>query len=247
MRLCGRQALYKFCLWWWLVLLSLLNQDPWVCVGVCVCMHAHAHISSMLVKKDWKKRYKMINNHRKIRSDILSITFLHHFLFLRQGNGLTAVRKLKKKKKKQDGTAHQQHVSTLGKSTLFTCLCVTCLWMVTLLHKKTLVQCKSKLSFLFLFKVSSMDTAWESAHKVDSGEKNFCHSCWYSNSQPFDHESGTLTNKLSRLPVHPHVTAVARKRPRLFCQKCRWQATPRYAYTLDSTEAWVGVYVTIQA
>ena len=27
-----------------------------------------------------------------------------------------------------------------------------------------------------------------------------CHSCWDSNSQPFDHESGALTNKLSRLP-----------------------------------------------
>ena len=28
----------------------------------------------------------------------------------------------------------------------------------------------------------------------------FCRSCWDSNSQPFDHESGALTNKLSQLP-----------------------------------------------
>ena len=27
--------------------------------------------------------------------------------------------------------------------------------------------------------------------------------CWDSNSQPFDHESGALTNKLSRLPIIP--------------------------------------------
>ena len=30
-------------------------------------------------------------------------------------------------------------------------------------------------------------------------------------------------------------TAVARKRPRSFCQKCRWQDTPTHAYTLDAT------------
>ena len=42
-----------------------------------------------------------------------------------------------------------------------------------------------------------------------------------------------------RCPFHPRVTAVARKRPRPFCQKCRWQVTPNYAYTLDpSTSEW---------
>ena len=38
---------------------------------------------------------------------------------------------------------------------------------------------------------------------------------------------------LIRCPFHPRVTIVARKRPRPFCQKCRWQVTPKYAYTLD--------------
>ena len=33
-------------------------------------------------------------------------------------------------------------------------------------------------------------------------------------------------------PFHPHVTAVAHKRPQSFCQKCRWQFTPKHAYTL---------------
>ena len=37
---------------------------------------------------------------------------------------------------------------------------------------------------------------------------------------------------LFRYPFHPRVTVVARKRPRSFCQKCRWQVTAKHAYTL---------------
>ena len=37
---------------------------------------------------------------------------------------------------------------------------------------------------------------------------------------------------LFRYPFHPRVPAVARKRPRSFCQKCRWQVTAKYTYTL---------------
>ena len=37
---------------------------------------------------------------------------------------------------------------------------------------------------------------------------------------------------LFRYPFHPRVTAVARKRPRSFCRKCRWQVTAKHAYTL---------------
>ena len=37
---------------------------------------------------------------------------------------------------------------------------------------------------------------------------------------------------LFRYPFHPRVTAVARKRSQSFCQKCRWQVTAKYAYTL---------------
>ena len=40
---------------------------------------------------------------------------------------------------------------------------------------------------------------------------------------------------LIRCPFHPRVTAVARKRPRSFCQKYKWQVTPKHAYTLDPT------------
>ena len=37
---------------------------------------------------------------------------------------------------------------------------------------------------------------------------------------------------LYRYPFHPHVTTVAHKRSRSFCQKCRWQVTAKHAYTL---------------
>ena len=37
---------------------------------------------------------------------------------------------------------------------------------------------------------------------------------------------------LFRYPFHPRVTTVARKRPRSFCQKRRWQVTAKHAYTL---------------
>ena len=37
---------------------------------------------------------------------------------------------------------------------------------------------------------------------------------------------------LFRYPFHLRVTAVARKRPRSFRQKCRWQVTAKHAYTL---------------
>ena len=36
---------------------------------------------------------------------------------------------------------------------------------------------------------------------------------------------------LFRYPFHPRVTAVARKRSRPFCQKCRWQVTTRMHLT----------------
>ena len=38
-------------------------------------------------------------------------------------------------------------------------------------------------------------------------------------------------------PPTPGVTAVARKRPRSLCQTCRWQVTPKHAYTLDATKS----------
>ena len=44
---------------------------------------------------------------------------------------------------------------------------------------------------------------------------------------------------LIRCPFRPRVTAVARKRPRSLCQKCRWKVTSKHAYTPDpSKQEW---------
>ena len=52
---------------------------------------------------------------------------------------------------------------------------------------------------------------------------------------------------LIRCPFHPRFTAVARKRPRSFCQKCRWQVTPKHAYTFDPTKSEWADYTAVQA
>ena len=39
-------------------------------------------------------------------------------------------------------------------------------------------------------------------------------------------------DSLVRYPLHPRVTAVARKRYWSFCRKCRWQVTAKHACTL---------------
>ena len=52
---------------------------------------------------------------------------------------------------------------------------------------------------------------------------------------------------LIRCPFHPRVTAVVRKRPRSFCQKCRWQVTPNHTYTFDPTKSEWADYAAVQA
>ena len=52
---------------------------------------------------------------------------------------------------------------------------------------------------------------------------------------------------LIRCPFHPCVTAVARKRPRSFCQKCRWQVTRKHAYNLDQTKPEWADYAAVRA
>ena len=47
---------------------------------------------------------------------------------------------------------------------------------------------------------------------------------------------------LIRCPSHHRVTAVASKRPRPFCQKCRWRVTPEHTYTFDPTKSEWAVY-----
>ena len=48
-------------------------------------------------------------------------------------------------------------------------------------------------------------------------------------------------------PFHPRVIAVSRKRLRSFCKKCRWQVTPKHAYTLDPTKSEWADYAAVKA
>ena len=52
---------------------------------------------------------------------------------------------------------------------------------------------------------------------------------------------------LIRCPFHPRVTAVTRKRPQSFCQKCRWKVTPKHAYTFDPTKSEWADYANVHA
>ena len=52
---------------------------------------------------------------------------------------------------------------------------------------------------------------------------------------------------LIRCPFHLRGTAVARKRPRSFCQQCRWQVTPKQAYALDPTKSECADYASVHA
>ena len=55
--------------------------------------------------------------------------------------------------------------------------------------------------------------------------------CW-SGRRIFFSRVNFLWRLLYRYPFHLRVTAVACKRPRSSCQKCRWQVTAKHAYTL---------------
>ena len=52
---------------------------------------------------------------------------------------------------------------------------------------------------------------------------------------------------LIRCLVHPCVTTLACKRPRSFCRKCRWQVTPKHAYTHDPSKSECADYAAVQA
>ena len=52
---------------------------------------------------------------------------------------------------------------------------------------------------------------------------------------------------LIRCPFQPRSTAVARKRHRSFYQKCRWQVTPKRAYTLGPAKSEYADYSAVQA
>ena len=63
----------------------------------------------------------------------------------------------------------------------------------------------------------------------------------------FSSPESSLCADSYRCPFHPRISAVARKRPRSFCQKCRRQVTPKHAYTLEPTKSEWADYAAVQA
>ena len=57
----------------------------------------------------------------------------------------------------------------------------------------------------------------------------------------------TLSADSYSVSVPPRVTAVARKRPRSFCQECRSHVTPKHAHILDPTKSEWANYAALQA
>ena len=62
----------------------------------------------------------------------------------------------------------------------------------------------------------------------------------------FSSSESTLCADYYWCPFHPCVIAVARKRPRSFCQKCRWQVTLKHAYTLDPSKSEWADYAAVE-
>ena len=68
-------------------------------------------------------------------------------------------------------------------------------------------------------------------HRTRDWKVSGSNPCWNS-GRIFFSRVNFLCWLLFRYPFHPRVTAVARKKSRSFCQKCRWQVTAKHAYTL---------------
>ena len=70
----------------------------------------------------------------------------------------------------------------------------------------------------------------------DSLSKGCEFESWQERRENFLLHSQLCALTLIQCPFHPRVIAVARKRPRSFCQNCRWQVTPKHAYAFDPTK-----------
>ena len=80
--------------------------------------------------------------------------------------------------------------------------------------------------------------AWSRDSSVGTAPGSSSKGCEFYSRQELRRENFLLLGYLSvltfiRCLFHPRVTAVTRKRPRSFFQKCRWPVTSKHAYTLN--------------
>ena len=128
------------------------------------------------------------------------------------------------------GAVHYQHrYFTLSTSALY----IIIIGSVHYQHRR----CTTSTSKSTWLTINAGSIGWRNSHLPRGGESSVVRArdSWLKGrgfeSLPERWES-FLCWLLFRYPFHSRVTAVARKRPRSFCQKCRWQVTAKHAYTL---------------
>ena len=91
--------------------------------------------------------------------------------------------------------------------------------------------------------------SWDSllVRAPDSWSKGCEFESWQKQRENFLLQSQLCVLTLIRCPFQPCITAVARKRPWSFCQKCRWQVTPKHAYNLDPAKSEWADYASVKS
>ena len=75
---------------------------------------------------------------------------------------------------------------------------------------------------------------------LDSWSKGCEFQSWQKRCENFILQSQLCVLTLIWCPFHPRITAAAHKMPQSFCQKCRWQVTPKHYTHLWPNEVRVG-------
>ena len=97
--------------------------------------------------------------------------------------------------------------------------------------KVTAYYIKYKVAFFRCHSLQGAGIAQWLEHRTRDWKVAGSNPCW-NGGRIFFSKVDFLCWLLFRYPFHPRVTAVARKKSRSFCQKCRWQVTAKHAYTL---------------
>ena len=108
-----------------------------------------------------------------------------------------------------------------------------------------LIRYHGALSVFFFFFPVSQDSLL--VRTPDSRSKGCEFESWQEQRENFLLQGQLCVLTLIRCRFHPCVTAVTSKRPRSFCQKCKWQVTRKHAYTLDPQKSEWADYVAVQA
>ena len=118
-------------------------------------------------------------------------------------------------------------------------------WCIAMEHRTGRFWAEPLMHIHWLLEVWSWDSLL--VRVPDSWSKGCKFESWLERQENFLIQSQLCVLTLIRCLFHPHVSTVACKRPGSFCQKCRWQVTPKHTYTLDPSMLEWADYAAIQA